>query len=175
RGLLAAALDRAGAMWAGEGDDEERATPRSLQRTAPGLAARTAGSLGERMEERLARRRRYHRLRLQHPLGVVPGLARVANRGPFPVPGDADTVWQSSQFNNPMNEYSLVGPSHRHVVDLADIDRSVAVICGGQSGHPASPHYADQVAMWRRGEVRPAPFTRPAIERASRYRQRFVP
>lgn len=175
RALLAAALDRAGGWWGGDADDEERDGPRSLQRTAPGLAGRAASSLGDRVEERLMRRRRYHRLRLQHPLGIVPGLARVANRGPFAVPGDPDTVWQSSQFNNPNNEYSMVGPSHRHVVDMADVDRSVAVLCGGQSGHPASPHYADQVALWRRGEVRPAPFTRPAIERISRWNQRFLP
>jgi penicillin amidase len=172
--LLAAALERAGSWFSGDGSDDARSTSRSLQRTSHGIATRTASSLGERMEERLLRRRRYHRLRLQHPLGIVPGLARVANRGPFPVPGDADTVWQSSQFNNPQNEYSLVGPSHRHVVDMADVDRSVAVLCGGQSGHPASPHYADQVALWRRGEVRPAPFTRPAIERLVRYRQQFI-
>jgi hypothetical protein len=29
--------------------------------------------------------------------------------------------------------------------------------------------------MWRRGEARPAPFTRPAIEKLVRYRQQFVP
>jgi hypothetical protein len=174
RALLAAALDRAGAWYEGVAEDGERATSRSLPRTAPGMAARAAGSMAERLEERLVRRRKYHRLRLQHPLGIVPGFARVANRGPFPVPGDPDTVWQTSQYNNPSNDHALVGPSHRHVVDMADVDRSVAVICGGQSGHPASPNYADQVPLWRRGEVRPAPFTRPAIERHSRYRQRFV-
>ena len=31
------------------------------------------------------------------------------------------------------------------------------------------------MAMWRRGEVRPAPFTRPAIERHARYRQTLAP
>ncbi len=175
RTLLAAALDRAGGWWEGSAGDEEREHSRSLQRTAHGLATRTASTLGERVEQRLLRRLRYHRLRLQHPLGIVPGLARVANRGPFAVPGDPDTVWQTSSFNNPTNEYALVGPSHRHVVDMADVDRSVAVLCGGQSGHPASPHYADQVSLWRRGEARPAPFTRDAIERLVRYRQRFVP
>ena len=174
RSLLAAALDRAGGWWAGTAPDVERQDSRSLQRTTP-LAARAPGTtISERLEERLPRRRRLHRLRLQHPLGVIPGLARVANRGPFPVPGDADTVWQTSQFNNPLNDHALVGPSHRHVVDMADVDRSVAVLCGGQSGHPASPHYADQVSMWRRGECRPAPFTRPAIEQQVRFRQRFT-
>ncbi len=175
RALLAAALDRAGAWWDGSSDDLDRADSRSLQRTRPGIATRTASSLGEKVEQRLLRRMRYHRLKLQHPLGMVPGLARVANRGPFAVPGDPDTVWQTSQFNNPTNEYALVGPSHRHVVDMSDVDRSVAVLCGGQSGHPASPHYADQVPMWRRGEARPAPFTRPAIEKLVRYRQQFIP
>jgi penicillin amidase len=84
-------------------------------------------------------------------------------------------VWQQSGFNNPMNEHAQVGPSHRRVVDLADLDRSVAVLCGGQSGHPASPHYVDQVTLWRDGEVRPAPFTRPAVERHARYRQVLTP
>jgi penicillin amidase len=176
RALLATALDAAGAWWSGDAEDEQRSDSRSRQRTSPGRAARAASStLGERIEERLVPRRRYHRLRLRHPLGGVPGLARVANRGPFPVPGDPDTVWQTSQFNNPTNDHAMVGPSHRHVVDLADVDRSVAVLCGGQSGHPASPHYADQVSLWRRGEVRPAPFTRPAIERISKWTQAFVP
>jgi penicillin amidase len=153
----------------------ERDSSRTLPATEPNLAARAAGNLHDRIEEKLLRRRRYHRLRLQHPLGGIPGLGRVANRGPFSAPGDADTVWQTSQFINPNNDHAMVGPSHRHVVDMADIDRSVAVLCGGQSGHPASPHYADQVDLWRRGEVRAAPFTRAAIERAVRHRQRFTP
>jgi penicillin amidase len=82
-------------------------------------------------------------------------------------------VWQSSSFNNPLNEHAMVGPSHRNVIDLANPDQSLAILCGGQSGHPASPHYADQIVMWRRGEMRPAPFSRPEIERLARYRQRF--
>ncbi len=176
RSLLGAALDRAGRWYSGAEDSEAfgsaRALPNPSGVTRAGRAA--AATIADRIEERLPARRRLHRLRLRHPLGGVPGLSRIANRGPFSVPGDPDTVWQTSQFNNPLNDHALVGPGHRHVVDLADPDRSVAVLCGGQSGHPASPHYADQVSMWRRGEVRPAPFTRDAIERAVRYRQRFV-
>ncbi|MCW2955961.1 MAG: peptidase penicillin amidase [Thermoleophilia bacterium] len=172
--LVSAALDRAGRWWSGENDDEAWESSRSMQRTAMTAMARAAGGLNEKLEERLTRRRRYHRLRLQHPLGSVPGLSRVANRGPYAMPGDPDTVWQMSQYNNPSNDHAMVGPSHRNVVDMGDVDRSVAVLCGGQSGHPASPHYADQVSLWRRGEARPAPFTRPALERLARYRQKFV-
>ncbi|MCW2972396.1 MAG: peptidase penicillin amidase [Thermoleophilia bacterium] len=161
RQLLERAFDRAGS-WYVDGVGGERGSQRDLQRA----------SAGNLLDGRL-RRRRFHRLRLHHALGGIPGLGRVANRGPFPVPGDPDTVWSTSQFNNPANDHAMVGPSHRHIVDLADVDRSAAVLCGGQSGHPASPHYADQVDMWRRGEVRAAPFTRPAIERATVHRQRF--
>jgi penicillin amidase len=152
--LLVRALDRAGAWWDGSVDEGPRTSSRGLQ--GPD-------------------RRNFHRLKLQHPLGVIPGVARIANRGPFPVPGDPDTVWQTAQFNNPANPHAMVGPSHRHVVDMADVDRSVAILCGGQSGHPASPHYSDQISMWRTGAMRPAPFTRPAIEAATRFRQIIAP
>lgn len=164
RECLARALDEAGRAWTGDGQ-VVRAHPGSL----PKADRRTP------LDRMLPRRRRYHRLKLQHPLGVVPGLASVANYGPFPVPGDPDTVWQQSGFNNPMNEHAQVGPSFRRVVDLADLDASVSVLCGGQSGHPASPHYVDQVQLWRDGGSRPAPFTRPAIERHARYRQVLEP
>lgn len=172
--LVSAALDRAGKWWVGKGDDASPTSSRSLPKSFVQQAT-AAAPVAERIEQRLPQRRRFHRLRLQHPLGVIPGIARIANRGPYPIPGDPDTVWQSSQFNNPMNDHAMVGPSHRHIIDMANVDRSVAVLCGGQSGHPASPHYADQVTLWRRGEVRAAPFSRAAIEQISRYRQQFLP
>lgn len=164
RACLERALDAAGARWAGEAD-AARSHPGSLPRS----------DRRRPFDRVLPRRRRYHRLKLQHPLGVIPGLAAVANYGPLAVPGDPDTVWQQSGFNNPLNEHAQVGPSHRRVVDLANLDASVAILCGGQSGHPASPHYVDQVAKWRAGEVRPAPFTRSAVERQARYRQTLLP
>lgn len=108
---------------------------------------------------------------LKHPLGVIPVLGRIANRGPEEAPGDIDTVWQMVAFNNPANDYSMVGPSFRNIVDMADLDRTVSILCGGQSGHPLSQHYMDQVDMWRDGKVRPAPFSRAAIERHARQRQ----
>ena len=170
---LERAIDRAGRAWADSVDGSEL-HPRLV---LPGTRASLVDRIGS---DRLRRsgashRRKFHRLRLQHPLGVIPGFASVANHGPFPVPGDADTVWAAGAFNNPLNDCSMVGPSHRHVVDLADLDASMAVLCGGQSGHPASPHYADQVRMWRRGELRPAPWTQTRIERDAAFRQRLEP
>ncbi|MCW2949165.1 MAG: peptidase penicillin amidase, partial [Thermoleophilia bacterium] len=56
------------------------------------------------------RRSREHRVRLRHPLGGIPGLGRVANRGPFAMPGDPDTVLATSHFHNPANDCAMVGP-----------------------------------------------------------------
>jgi penicillin amidase len=41
------------------------------------------------------------------------------------------------------------------------------VLTTGQSGNPASPHWSDQAELWASGRVRPAPFTRPAVEAAA--------
>ena len=166
RECLARAIDRAGERYGGSAPDPQRETPGSMPR-----GHRSSGPL----DRLVARRRRYHRLRLQHPLGVVPGLSHVANLGPFPVPGDPDTVWQQSSFNNPMNEYAQVGPSKRRVVDMSNLDNSTSILAGGQSGHPASPHYVDQVSLWRDSQTRPAPFTRKAVEQATAHRQDFQP
>lgn len=122
---------------------------------------------------RLSRGRNMHRIKFQHPLGMVAALSPILSRGPYSVGGDPDTVWQASQFNNPNNDSSMIGPSHRHVIDMSNVDGAKAVVPGGVSGHPASPNYADQIPIWRKGQVRPAPFSREAIERITVYRQRF--
>ncbi len=49
----------------------------------------------------------------------------------------------------------VVGPGYRQIVDLADPDASRWIIAGGVSGDPRSPHYADQIEPWLRGEYRP--------------------
>ena len=49
----------------------------------------------------------------------------------------------------------MVGPSYRQIVDLGDPDGSRWIIAGGVSGDPRSPHYADQLEVWRRGGYRP--------------------
>jgi penicillin amidase len=43
------------------------------------------------------------------------------------------------------------GAGLRLVADLADPDRTLAIIATGQSGHPLSSHWGDQLAAWREG------------------------
>ena len=40
------------------------------------------------------------------------------------------------------------GASYRMVADLAPGGGLLATLTTGQSGHPGSPHYADQVPLW---------------------------
>lgn len=58
------------------------------------------------------------------------------------------------------------GASYRHIIDLADWDRSVASSTPGQSGQPTSPHYGDLLPLWAEGKYFPLPFSRPAVEAA---------
>ncbi|RME43658.1 MAG: penicillin acylase family protein, partial [Chloroflexi bacterium] len=105
---------------------------------------------------------RVNRLRLLHPLGIVPGLARLLNRGPYPAGGDPFTIWPNATRLQPYYD-DFHSASYRMIVDLADLERSVAVCPPGQSGHPGSPHYADQLPDWLAGRHRPMLWQREGI------------
>jgi penicillin amidase len=70
------------------------------------------------------------------------------------VGGDADTV-QVAGFVPAAGFGVTLSSVARYVFDLADWDRSAWIIPLGSSGHPGSPHYADQATPW--SEVRLVP------------------
>jgi penicillin amidase len=43
----------------------------------------------------------------------------------------------------------------RYVFDLDDWEGSGWIVPLGASGHPGSPHYADQAGPWGEGQLRP--------------------
>ncbi len=111
-----------------------------------------------------------HRIVFHHSLGKVKPLDRVLNRGPYPLAGDGDTVCAAFfRPQLPLNDYSA-GPSWRMILDLSDWDASLGVIPGGQSGHPASRHYDDQLPLWRAGEYHPLAWSRPRVEAVAKAR-----
>ncbi|WP_252720617.1 penicillin acylase family protein, partial [Acinetobacter baumannii] len=61
---------------------------------------------------------------------------------------------------------TMMGSSFRLVVDLADLDRSVAINTPGQSGDPASPHYRDLFERWVTGDYAALPYSRAAVDAA---------
>jgi penicillin amidase len=54
--------------------------------------------------------------------------------------------------------------SYRILVDLDDLNGSMSSLTTGQSGHPFSPHYADQLQNWRMVEHEAMLWTRNEIE-----------
>jgi penicillin amidase len=118
---------------------------------------------------------RIHRQTFQHVMGRSPALARLFNRGPVPVGGDANTVWQAAYA--PYHGYDLRSwtASYRQIIDLGNFDNSLAVIPSGQSGHPGSRHYADMIALWQRVEYHPMLWERSAVEEQARGRLLLTP
>jgi penicillin G amidase len=110
------------------------------------------------LESRLGRDRsawrwgEIHTLTLPHPLAVTPVLRDLLNRGPYPHGGTWNTL-NNSAYDPSRPFETLIGVSFRLLVDVGGETRGVNA--GGQSGHPGSPHYADQLPLWTRGEYHP--------------------
>lgn len=148
---------------------------------------------------------RVHEVNLRHPvLGgeEVPALVRgFVNPDPVAVGGSSGVVnatsWdagarsddavadeegdleavapaEEERDGRPVFEVTAA-PSMRMVVDLGDLDASTWVNLTGSSGHPASPHYADQLAAWAHGETFPWPFSRDAVAEATADRLELRP
>ncbi len=112
---------------------------------------------------------RVHTLTHQHPLAVAgPLLATYFNVGPMPVPGGRETLNNLDFFIDSTGLYPVVyGPALRRIVDFADAAHGTSVLPTGQSGHRASPHYADQAELFATGKARPELMNRAEIERTA--------
>jgi penicillin G amidase len=115
-----------------------------------------------------------HRVRFAHPLARLPGLGEMFTAAEIEIGGDEQTVLQSS-VDGRLGFDAVVVPSWRQVVDLSNVDATLAVLCTGQSGNPTSPHWSDQTPLWAAGDLRPCPFTRPAVEAAAQHRLVLAP
>lgn len=111
-----------------------------------------------------------HQVTFRHALSSDSLMASLFNVGPFPLGGDSTTIWASGTSYHNLATDMMIGPPYRMIVDLADLDNSMSVLAPGQSGHPASPHYCDQVQAWLRGEYHPMLFRRESVEKATRHR-----
>ncbi|MGH2719989.1 MAG: penicillin acylase family protein [Actinomycetota bacterium] len=106
-------------------------------------------------------------LTLRHPVGDRKPLDRVFNLGPFPFGGDANTIVQAAV--EPLDPLANPGyiPSLRAVFDVGAWEESRFVLPSGQSGNPLSPHYDDQLPLWRSGRSIPVAFAEHEVERAA--------
>jgi len=137
--------DGRGAFWCG-GDCPGLAA-RALAEAVAGLQA-TQGT-----EPAAWRWGRVHVARFEHPLlRQVPVLGALV-RLEAATGGDDETVSRGGyRGSSPGDPWAHVhGAGLRMVADLADPDRTLAIIATGQSGHPLSGHWGDLLGAWQRG------------------------
>lgn len=108
-----------------------------------------------------------HRWTPEHKLGGVPVLGSFFNRPAEPVPGN-DTcpcVFTGSWTGGVVDVNH--GASLRFSADCANPDRSLAILPGGQSGHPFDAHYGDQIESYLGGRLRAMHWSESAIRAAA--------
>jgi penicillin amidase len=105
-----------------------------------------------------------HRVTFAGPLAMIPGLEELFTGGALGKGGDDDTI-DAGTFEPERRYDAVVVASWRQIQDLSDPDASLGTHTTGQSGHPASPHWNDLLALWAAGGYHPLPTTREAVER----------
>lgn len=86
----------------------------------------------------------------QHPVGKqLPLVSAFFDIGPVPMSGSETTVKQTTLTK---------GPSERIVVQFGNLDKSLADVTTGESGHVASRHYKDQWPSYYVGKSFPMQF-----------------
>ena len=97
---------------------------------------------------------RLHTVHFTHPASDNQTVAALLDVGPFETSGGTGTVRATgASSDRPFVVTAL--STYRMAVDLADPAHGLATTAGGQSGHPASPHYRTQSALWLNDHYHP--------------------
>ena len=107
-----------------------------------------------------------HKITLNHLLSGRGDLSILLSRGGQPVGGNGITVCNTG-FDP--NYLASIGANWRHNADLGDDPPGLwAVDASGQSGHPGSPHYGDQLREWLAGRHHYIPLDRARAHAAAK-------
>jgi penicillin amidase len=101
------------------------------------------------------------KVRFPHPLAAAPLIGLQFTIPPFPQNG-------VGSIGPTVNVGSSV--SMRFIADPSDWDKTQHGITLGESGIPSNPHWKDQLDDWRNVTPRPFPFTKAAVESATKDR-----
>jgi len=116
-----------------------------------------------------------HTLTIFHPFGKSSALmGYFLNIGPFPMGGSLATVNpQPYKLSDPWAGYH--GASLRYIIDFSNMKNSRRVIPAGISGNFMSPHYDDQVDLWRNGKYRQFVLDRKSVQEDAQYTLIMLP
>jgi penicillin G amidase len=113
-------------------------------------------------------------LTLSHMLMGRTPLRSAFDLGPFPIGGDEHTPNHASVMPlDPLGPVKSL-PNLRATIDVGKWENSRFVLAGGQSGNPFSPHYADLIPLWQRGEGVPIAFTAEEVRAATLTELRLI-
>jgi penicillin G amidase len=95
-----------------------------------------------------------HVTRPSHPLSAIfPHLGELLDPPSIAMHGDSDTPLQGGYAMEP---YIVAALSvNRYIYDLNDLKNSRWSVPLGASGHPGSPHFADQSGVWAETQLTP--------------------
>jgi penicillin amidase len=102
---------------------------------------------------------RYRQARFPHPLASAPLIGQRFLIPPFPQNGSGAGIVTVNVGRS---------VSMRLIADPGDWDKTQQGIALGESGDPSSPHWKDQLEDWRAVTPRPFPFTKAAVESATK-------
>ncbi len=116
-----------------------------------------------------------HKTQPQHPLSAIfPDAAKFLDPPSLPVHGDGDTPLAGSYAND--NPFTVTGLSvNRYIYNPAAWEKSLWIVPLGASGHPASPHYADQAECWSNVQFIPQLWDWDQIRAKAKTYQRLTP
>lgn len=112
--------------------------------------AQAVGELRDRLGEDMREWRwgRVHHTRPRHPLSrIFPECAQYLDPPQVEVHGDGDTPLAGAYSMEDRCVATLMSVS-RYIHDPSDWRNSRWIVPLGASGHPGSPHYADQAGLW---------------------------
>ena len=116
-----------------------------------------------------------HRPRLAHPLGAVfPEAAPLLDPPARAIGGDGDTVFANGLLPS-AGPRATYGALARYVFDVGAWENSRWTVFHGTSGHPGSPHYADQHATWAQARLTPMRYAWDGIAASATARQSLEP
>ena len=97
--------------------------------------------------------------------GLKP-LEWIFNSPTWPLGGSPFTV--NENVSDPSRPYKVgFGSSQRLIVDLSDLEKTLAVNSTGASGHPFHKHRDDESALWVQVALHPLPFSREGVDKVA--------
>jgi penicillin amidase len=92
-----------------------------------------------------------HRLRVCHPLGLLPVIGRSFTYADLPAGGSSESLMKTAHGPVRGRHNVLLGSDARYVFDLSDPDENHFVLLGGQDGWIGSTTFLDQLPLWQSG------------------------